>query len=170
MGPELRRQVESAWSLRPGGGIIGSGSPPPLLPYIGGVLQSGWFTAGWLTVPPPPWLVVMLDLVAVVVLMGGFVLSSTARGRTRAGTLLAVWLITVQAAAVFVFYYLNGLGAQGRYLLPALFPWLALLWMTLGRGLEMAAGPVARPVVVGVFAALDAVVLWGRLVPSFGPG
>lgn len=136
------------------------------LGYATSLFDSAWLNAGWLTYPAPaPWRYGLRAVVSLCVL--GLPLALFDQKRARVALGVCVLLIGVQLAAVYYSYFRVGLGAQGRYLLPVIAPWL----LALGVGAEQWRRVLRLPalLVMGAVAVgLDLVFFAYVLVPAYG--
>jgi hypothetical protein len=115
---------------------------------------SSWLTAGWMRFPAPD---------AVLAVVGGVTASAIAglliagvRDRAlRQRIALALLFIVVPSAAIVVVFYLNGIGAQGRYLFSALAAILSLTWLGVSRLVPPAAERSVSVILVTVAYLLN---------------
>lgn len=127
---------------------------------------SFWLTAGWMRFPaaePVLWVVAGVAACAA----AGLVKACTQDRSIRPLVLVAAVCVAVQYAAVFAAFYLNGIGAQGRYLIPVLGAVLSLTFVGL-TGLVPAhrQGLASTAFVAG--ACVLNLVSWRSVLPHFG--
>ena len=134
------------------------------LRFTEGLFNSAWLTAGWLRYPAPPvWLLI------VQLLTGGAVAGCFLAARRpemapwRAGIVLAGTLVAIQTAGIYGGLYMNGLGAQGRYLFPVIGPFMALFWVGVHSWWPQRLWPLVSVVVAVLMFALD-VIGWTTVV------
>lgn len=136
------------------------------LGYATSLFDSAWLNAGWLTYPAPAvWRYGLRAMVSLCVL--GLPLALFDDRRTRVSLAVCALLIAVQMAAVYYSYFRVGLGAQGRYMLPVIAPFL----LAIGIGAEQwrRVARVSVLLLMGVMVVgLDVVFFADVLLPAYG--
>lgn len=136
------------------------------LGYVLSLFDSAWLNAGWLTYPAPAaWRLLLRGMVLLCVLALPVALLREAP--LRRAVIACGLLVGLQVAAVYFSYYRVGLGAQGRYLLPVLAPWLLLVGLGAEQWRVMTRVPVPL-LAIGVMVGLDLVFFTQVLVPAYG--
>lgn len=131
------------------------------------LFDSAWFSAGWLRYPAPfAWRLAIRSLALLSVCGLVFAMLRRRGLGDRFSYLVAVLIVIVQAAGIYVGFYLSGFGGQGRYLFPVIGPWMALYWVGL-RSWWSDASPTAFPALVAVMLALDLVAWSVVLIPEY---
>jgi hypothetical protein len=91
-------------------------------------VDSFWMSAGWMRFQPP---IIIRAATWIVAAVGfaGVALCWWRHPELRRRIVLAAAFVAAQLAAVFVVFFLNAVGAQGRYLFPVLGPLACLFWL-----------------------------------------
>lgn len=130
------------------------------------LFESWWYSLGWVRYFAPHWWVVGATVVTVVAITGtvrGFARSAD----TRRVILLAVLnLACLLAALAWVFLRVR-IGAQGRYLFPAIVPTLTLMWLGTAAWLPARLRHIGSIGLVAAFAVLDVIALIVVAVPAY---
>jgi 4-amino-4-deoxy-L-arabinose transferase-like glycosyltransferase len=148
--------------------------------------NSFWGQFGWMALPMPKWIYRVIQALMLVV-VSGLVLDAVRRRHKpvemEAAQQRHIWIIlgltALLAVAAYIYYNLEFLQYQGRYLYPGLI--VFALWMVLGvdawcdwlAGRIPALGWLAQTYVIvglfGLFALLDVYLLWRVIVPGLKP-
>jgi 4-amino-4-deoxy-L-arabinose transferase-like glycosyltransferase len=103
-----------------------AGWPEPV-PFFRVVADSFWLTAGWLRFPAHAAVMIPVHTF-VAIAVGGVLRGWRRRPELRPAVARSVVFVVLQMAAIVFGFYFTNVGAQGRYLFPAIGPLLALLW------------------------------------------
>ena len=132
------------------------------------LFDSAWLQAGWLRYPAPPGWLLIIRLLTVGAIAGCFIgLCRSRLMEWRPGLTLAGILVLIQMAAVYGGVYMNGLGAQGRYLFPVIGPFMALFWVGIHSWWPQRAWPLVGAGLLSVMFAFDVTSWLGVLVPAY---
>ncbi len=132
------------------------------------LVRSSWLWFGWMAYPAPTsWMIVPW-----IVTVGGLAGAALALLRTRDATLrrgviVAGLFLLIQFAAVAVIFFGRGRLAQGRYLFPAIGPWLVLVWIGVAQWWPARLRRWSGPVLVAAFGVLDFAGWWLYIVPTY---
>lgn len=132
------------------------------------LVRSSWLWFGWMAYPAPaawmtvPWIVTIAAI-------GGAVLAliRTRDSTMRRGLIVASLFVLIQIGAVGVTIYSRGRLAQGRYLFPAIGPWLALVWVGVLAWWPARWRKAAGAILIAAFCVLDFTGWWLYIVPTY---
>ena len=132
------------------------------------LFDSFWLVAGWLKYPAPPAWMTTVRLLTVGALVGCLIGARRPwMAQWRAGLVLAAALLGTQIAGVYVGLYMNGFGGQGRYLFPAMGPFMALFWIGIHGWWPQRWWPSVSAVAAALMFALDAMSWVAVLLPAY---
>ncbi|MBE3071378.1 MAG: glycosyltransferase family 39 protein [Acidobacteria bacterium] len=132
------------------------------------LLRSAWLWFGWMSYPSPAaWMIGPVILTVAAVTGSALAVARTNDLTVRRGLIVAGLLVLVQIAAVGVIFYARGRLAQGRYLFPAIGPWLVLVWIGVAAWWPERLRRWAGVVLIGAVCLLDAAGWWLYLVPTY---
>ena len=132
--------------------------------WVTGLFQSAWLYAGWLRYPAPiAWYVAVLGLS--LASLGGLLPAFFRRlgADSRAGLVVAAGWLLIQAIAIYVGFFRNGLTAQGHYFFSGIGPWAALFWLGAVGWWPERMWPMVGLLLVLLLALLD-VTGWGLVI------
>jgi len=134
--------------------------------FTGFLFSSWWYSLGWVRYFAPQWWVISTTVIAAVAVIGTW--RSFARsGATRIViAFAAVNLLCLLLAIAWVFLRVR-VGAQGRYLFPAIVPALTLMWLGTAAWVPPRLRPVVSTALVAAFAILDLVAWTVVAVPAY---
>ena len=136
--------------------------------FVAGLLSSAYLSAGWLRHPSPLPLLAVAFLATVVGLAGVCWGWKGASAPSRRAFALAAVFTGVQLIATFAVHFPIGSSAQGRYLFPAMVPFLALV-VAGYSSISFTGSNDARLAVPVLIAAACDVIGWTLvIVPAYG--
>ena len=132
------------------------------------LFNSSWLQAGWLRYPAPAGWLLTVRLLTVSALAGCVIgLLRPGMRKWRVGLALAGVLVLIQVVGIYGGVYVNGFGAQGRYLFPIIGPFMVLFWVGIHSWWPRDTWPFVGAGLVSLMFVLD-VVSWLRvLVPAY---
>lgn len=167
-GPEVAR-LASEWRRATSAPVEADPlSPVFLWTFTTTLVRSCWLWFGWMAYPAP-WEWMIVPWIVTGGAIGGAAIALV-RGRdpvVRRGLIVAGLFVAVQVAAVLVTFYARGRLAQGRYLFPAIGPWLVLVWIGVAQWWPARLRRWSGPLLVAAFALLDFTGWWLYIVPTY---
>lgn len=136
--------------------------------FIVTLVRSSWLWFGWMAYPAPnAWMIV--PWIVTVAAIGGAVLAlvRTRDGAVRRGLIVGGLFVVIQLAVVLVTFYARGRLAQGRYLFPAIGPWLALVWVGVLAWWPAKFQKAVGALLIAAFCVLDFTGWWLYIVPTY---
>ena len=132
--------------------------------------QSFWGTFDWMTLPLPGWIYRICLGASLISLIGLAVHLSRHRGKKETGALLVLLLfalLNLGMAAYYCYYLIYQ--PQGRYLIPSLFPIMAVLCVGLcGLAAEERHRRLILLGIAGAMVCLNLYSLFGVILPHYG--
>ncbi len=134
--------------------------------------HSFWGQFGWMGVPMPDWVYLVLSALSIVAFIGWLV-TLRELWTTRTSTLpyphTLLFLLTLFTLTAYIWYNLTFVQHQGRYLFPALIPLGLIFSIGIARWARWFPRPIGTLVFVAVFsglAALEVYALYRFIIPS----
>lgn len=155
---------DDLWFLVPAGNAV---TWEFLVRFSSGLIESWWFSLGWVRYLPPVWWVTIAVVLSAIGFAGVARRLREKPAGVRSVVMLALLALGIQIAAVYWTYFRIGHGAQGRHLFPCIVPTLLLLWMGIESWVPVPYRRHASLVAAGVFALLDLAAWTLVAVPAY---